>query len=124
MIDIPQPAPLPGIGIQEVAVELDRDRNIAIVKLHSPGTVRAAAFWLKTPTVLGANAMRVTEKIAQPLLFVECDPAGELREHVFVFMPSNAPFEPRDGYRAEYRASAIQAGVGVLHCYELVKEEP
>lgn len=118
------PSPRPGVGIAEIAVELERDRNIAILNLREPAVVRAAAFWLQAPTVLGAASMRATEKIAQPLLFVECDPAGEMREHVFVFVPSNAPFEPRDGYRAEYRASAIQGGVGCIHVYELVKVTP
>jgi hypothetical protein len=46
-----------------------------------------------------------------------------MREHVLAFLPSNAPFAPRDGYRAEYRASAIQGGVGCIHVYELVKED-
>lgn len=119
-----QPAPLPGIGIGELPVDLERGQSVAVVKLRAPGIVRAAAFWLKTPSVIGVSSgARAVDKIPMPLLFVECDPAGELRDHVFAFLPSNAPFAPRDGYRAEYRASAIQGGVGCVHVYELVKEE-
>jgi len=113
----------PGIGIAEVAIDLERGQSVWVGELRAPGIVRAAAFWSKTPSVIGSATMRATEKIAMPLLFVECDPAGEMREHVLAFLPSNAPFAPRDGYRAEYRASAIQGGVGCIHVYELVKED-
>ncbi len=114
--------PKPSTAIAEVAIDLERDQSIVEIKLRSPGIVRAAAFWLKTPSVLGSLSMRPggVEKVPMPLLFVECDPAGELQQRVLVFVPSGRVFVPREGYTYRYLASAI-GQVGALHVYEIVE---
>lgn len=113
----------PGITIAEVPVDLEHGQQVVEMKLRAPGIVRAAAFWLKTPTVLGAASMRAVERQAMPLLFVECDPAGEPQDRVFLFLPSGQQFAPRDGYTTKWRATAVVQGgaqVSALHVYEIV----
>lgn len=117
MIDVP--VIRPAIAIAEIAVDLERGQQIFRCKLKSPGIVRAMGVWLKEPKVLGVGAGRVTEKIAMPMLFVECDPAGPMLERTFLFIPSNAEFGAADGYRTEYRATAVSPA-GVVHCFEVV----
>ena len=117
-----QPPPRPGIAIAEVAIDLERGQSIVTLKLMSPGIIRACAFWPKKPAVLGSASMRATDVIPMPLLFVECDPAGEMRERVLLFLPSNVPFAPREGFKAEHRATAI-GQTGALHVYEIVAVE-
>lgn len=108
----------PALGIAEIAIDLERGQSVLEIKLRAPGIIRAAAFWEKTPQVLGSASMR-PQRIAMPLLFVECDPEGEMQERVLLFLPGNAPFAPREGYRAEYRTTAI-GQVGALHVFELI----
>lgn len=108
----------PSISIAEVPVELGRDQNIVQVKIKAPGIVRAAAFWLQTPAVLGSASMRAVEKVAQPLLYVECDPNGELQERVFLFQPSGAAFRPRDGFALRYLTTIV--GQVAMHVFEIV----
>jgi hypothetical protein len=110
----------PAIVIAEVPIDLERDATIAEVKLRAPGIVRAASFWGKKPSVLGSASMRATEVQLMPLLFVECDPAGELQQRVFLFLPSNAPFAPREGYAMRYCTTAI-GQAGAMHVYEIVE---
>jgi hypothetical protein len=110
----------PAVAIAEVPIELRREQNIIEMKLKAPGIVRAMGFWLQTPSVLGSVSMREVEKVAQPLLFVECDPNGALFERVFLFQPSNAPFVPRPGWLVQYRATAI-GQTGALHVFEIVQ---
>lgn len=121
MIDVP--IIRPAIAIAEIPVDLERGQQIFRCKLKSPGIVRALGVWLKEPKVLGSVSMRATEKIAQPMLFVECDPAGPMLEKTFLFVPSGAEFGAGDGYRTEYRATAV-SGAGVVHCFEIVGVEP
>lgn len=109
----------PGIAIAEVPIDLG-DSAIVEVKLRAPGIVRAAGVWLKKPTVLGAASMRAVEMIAMPLLFVECDPTGELQQRVFVFLPSNRPFAPREGFRVEHRATVLGQH-GAMHVLEILE---
>lgn len=113
-----EPSPRPSIAIAEVPIELGRGENVVEIKLKAPGIVRAGAFWLQNPRVLGVASMRATEKIAQPLLYVECDPNGELRDRVFLFQPSGHPFRPRDGWTLNYLTTI--AGQGALHVFEIV----
>lgn len=111
----------PATAIAQVAVELGREQNVVEMKLKAPGIVRAAAFWLQTPNVIGvASGGRAVQKIMQPLLFVECDPAGELLERVFAFIPSGTPFVPRDGFKLQYRATAL-GETGAMHVFEIVE---
>jgi hypothetical protein len=113
------PAPKPSTAIAEVPIELERGQNVIELKVKSPGIVRAGAFWLQSPKVLGAASMRAVEKIAQPLLYVECDPNGEQQERVFLFQPSNAAFRPRDGWTMKYLTTI--AGQIALHVFEIVQ---
>lgn len=115
-----EPVARPGVAIAEVPIDLERGQNVIEIKLRAPAIVRAAAFWLKTPTVLGAASMRAVEKVAMPLLFVECDPAGELVDRVLIFQSSNAAFVAREGYTAQWRASAF-GQAGALHVFEIVQ---
>lgn len=107
------------IAIAEVPVELGPGHNVVELKLRAPGIVRAAGIWLKTPAVLGAASMRAVEKVAMPLLFVECSPTGELQDRTFVFLSSGQQYAPRDGLMAVHRATAI-GQAGALHVYEIV----
>jgi hypothetical protein len=111
--------PRPSIAIAEIPVTLERDQQIFRCKLKSPGIVRALGVWLKEPSVLGSASMRAVEKIAMPMMFVECSPTGEMLDKTFLFVPSGAEFGAADGYRAEYRATSVSQ-VGAVHCFEIV----
>jgi hypothetical protein len=116
----PVASPTPGIAIAEIPIELERGQSVVEMKVKAPGIVRAVALWLQTPSVIGSANMRSTEKVAMPLLFVECDPAGELQERVFLFLPSGRPFAPREGFTAVHRATAV-GQAGALHVFEIVE---
>lgn len=122
--EAPTEPPKSEIAVVSIPIELERGQNIVQMKVRAPGIIRGAALWLKTPTVLGSVSMRATEKQAMPLLFVECDPARELLEKVYLFLQSDRPFAPAAGYTTNYRATAItQVGgqVGAMHIYEIVQ---
>jgi hypothetical protein len=108
----------PSIAIAEVPIELGAGQNIVEMKLKAPGIVRAATFWIQEPKVIAAR-MRGVEKIAQPLLYVECDPNGELQDRVFLFQQSNATFRPRDGWTMKYLTTIT--GQVALHVFEIVQ---
>ena len=110
------------VTIAEVPIDLERDQDIVEIKLRAPGIVRAVGFWAKKPSVLGATSMRAVELVLMPLLFVECHPAGEMQEHVFLLLPSNNPFVPREGFSIRYCATAIlERGAGAMHVFEIVR---
>ena len=113
------PGPMRGIVVTQIQIDLEPSQSVFEMKIRGPGIVRAAGFWLKTPSVIGSANLRAVEKIAMPILFVECDPAGEMIDRVFLFLPSNRPFAPREGFMAVYRASAIGAA-GAMHVFEIV----
>lgn len=116
----PPPSPRPGIAIAEVPIDLDRGQSIIELDVREPGVVRACGFWGKKPSVLGSANMRAVEVQAMPLLFVECDPVGELRRRVFLFLPSNSPFAPREGYAMQYVTTA-HGQAGAMHVFEIVR---
>lgn len=115
-----QPPPQkPGLAIAQVAVDLAPGQRVLEIKLKAPALLRAMTYWGKKPAVIGSANLRQTEVIAMPMLFVECDPAGEMIDRVFVFQASDEVFAPRDGYAAVYRATAI--GQVALHVFEIVE---
>lgn len=111
----------PSVAIAEIPITLAPESNIFEIKLPEPGIVRAVGFWIHEPKVM-ASAVRGVQKIAMPLLFVECDPSAPMpdRPRVFAFLPSGAEFAPRPDLRAKYCATALH-GKGAMHLFELVQ---
>ena len=108
--------------IAEVPIDLARDQDIVEIKLRAPCIVRSAGFWAKKPAVLGAASMRAVEIQLMPMLFVECDPDGELVERVFLFLGSNKPFVPREGFAIRYCTTAVlERNAGAMHVFEIVR---
>lgn len=106
--------------VAEIPLELGRGDQIVELKLRAPGLIRAAGVLLKTPAVIGSASMRTVEKVPFPVLFAECDPAGELQRRIFLLLPTGQPFSPREGFTVQYRATAFGPG-GALHVYEIVE---
>lgn len=112
------------VVIAEVPITMAPEANIFEVKLREPGIVRAVGYWLHEPKVV-ASTMRGVQKVAMPLLFVECNPQAPLpeRPRVFAFLPSDAEFEPRAGLVVRYVTTAFHQK-GAMHLFELEEGMP
>lgn len=120
---IEQTPPSAGVLIARVPVTLQEGQSIFQVELREPAIVRAAAFWIHTPQVL-ASAMRGVRSIPMPLMFVECQADGEMKQHTFAFVPTDAALGVKDGFVAKYAATAMlptQNGLLSGHLFEIVE---
>jgi hypothetical protein len=108
----------PSSAIVELPIALEGGQSIVEIKVKAPGIVRAATFWIQEPKVI-ASRMRGVEKVAQPLLYVECDPNGDMQDRVLLFQPSGAAFRPGDGWTTKYLATII--GQHAIHVFEIVQ---
>lgn len=108
----------PCIVITEVPIDLSKG-NVVEMKMRAPAIVVAAGFQLKTPAVLGASVgMRSVEKVEVPILFVHCDPRGELVDRVFAFVGTDQPFVAADGFTAAHVVTGI-GPKGAMHVLEV-----
>lgn len=114
----PQPGPVMR-GIVAIPVSLEGDNEVFTVKIREPGIVRSCGFWMKRPKVI-ASSMRGVEPVPMPMLMVECQSTGEMRERTFVFVPSNRLLPERPGVDLIYRASAFR-GDDSGHLFEIVQ---
>jgi hypothetical protein len=122
ILNAPEPATdaQNAVAIAEVPIELPPEQSVFELKLREPGIVRSVGFWLHEPKVV-ASAMRGVQKIAMPMLFVECNPHGEMQQmRVFAFIPSNGAFTPKPGWTARYLTTAV-GPAGARHLFELVE---
>lgn len=118
----PEPEPtIPGQStvIVTVSVALELGADAFEITLRDPGIVRAVTFWMKQPKVI-ASAMRDIQPVPLPMLFIECDPAGEKRRRRFVFSPSDRPIKPPAGERVVYVATAIRGDIAG-HLFEILE---
>ena len=108
-----------GIGIAAIPVTLEGGQFFDL-KLRAPGIVRACAFWLKKPSVIGSIQFRNVESVAHPLLMVEMDPEGVARVRKFAFVPSDNIIQVKPGFEARYCATAVGQH-GAAHLFEIVE---
>ena len=106
-------------GIAAIPVTLEGGQFFDL-QLRAPGIVRACAFWLKKPSVLGSASMRGIEMVAHPLIMVEMDPEGTTLVRKFAFVPSDNVIQVQPGYEARYCATAIGQH-GAAHLFEIVE---
>lgn len=117
--ETPKQWPANAVGVAAIPVVLPRGQEVFEIMLREPGIIRACAFYLHQPKVL-ASVMKGVEHIPMPLMLVESVPNAEYQQRVFAFIASDKVFVPKEGWRAEYRATAVGQH-GVNHLFELLE---
>lgn len=115
----PEPV-TPGIAIAMVQITLGSDHQGFEVRLREPGIIRAVGFWLKQPAVIAAS-IRGIDPVPMPMLFVEANPALELRSRRFLFVPSDAIITKLPAGTEARWAGTAMSGARVAHLFELVQ---
>lgn len=89
------------------------------LQLRRPGRVCAVGFRVDKRLVMTAGEPEFEER---PVMFVEADPDGPLRNRKFALVPTDAPFAVKEGYKASWVATGMSSNTGVvMHLFEIVE---